>query len=126
MAEIELKGVKEIIDKLQQIGANVGKLENQALKNAAEPVLQDAKANVPVDTGKLQEHLDIGAVKKKDGIKYIDIGVTKNDYKKMFYGKFVEFGTTQHAARPFLGPAIEKNKTVVENIIAQTLKEGIK
>lgn len=125
MADIELKGVQEILDKLQEIGANVGKLENQALKKAAEPVLEDAKANVPVDTGKLQEHLDIGDVKKKDGVKYINIGITKSDNSKVFYGKFIEFGTTKMAARPFLAPAFERNKDTVENIIADNLKEGL-
>lgn len=57
MANIELEGVDEILNKLQSIGANVGKLENKALKNAAEPVLEDAKANVPVKTGKLKKGL---------------------------------------------------------------------
>lgn len=55
MANIELEGVDEILNKLQSIGAKVGKLENKALKNAAEPVLEDAKANVPVKTGKLKK-----------------------------------------------------------------------
>ncbi len=65
MANIELTGVDEILNKLQQIGANVGRLENKALKNAAEPVLEDAKANVPVRTGKLKKGLKITNVKRK-------------------------------------------------------------
>ncbi|AND85564.1 hypothetical protein GTH52_01065 [Clostridium tyrobutyricum] len=126
MANIELTGVDEILNKLQQIGANVGRLENKALKNAAEPVLEDAKANVPVRTGKLKKGLKITNVKKKEGIKYILVGVDKGDNSEIFYGKFIEFGTSKRAAHPFLQPAYEKNIDDIKGIIAETLKEGLK
>ena len=126
MANIELTGVDEILNRLQQIGANVGKLENKALKNAAEPVLEDAKVNVPVRTGKLKKGLKITNIKKKEGIKYILVGVDKGDNSEAFYGKFVEFGTSKRVAHPFLQPAYEKNKNTIKEIIAETLKEGLK
>ncbi|WP_411679850.1 HK97-gp10 family putative phage morphogenesis protein [Clostridium thailandense] len=126
MASIELTGVDEILNKLQQMGANVGRLENKALKNAAEPVLEDAKANVPVRTGKLKKGLKITNVKKKDGMKYILVGVDRGDNSEVFYGKFIEFGTSKMTARPFLQPAYEKNKNKIQKAIAETLKEGLK
>lgn len=126
MADIELKGVDEIIDKLQRIGANVGRLENQALKNAAEPVLDAAKANVPVRTGKLKKGLKISKVKVKSGVKFIQVGVDRGDDPGAFYGHFVEFGTSKMPAHPFLQPAFEKNKDVIKEKIAETLKEGLK
>lgn len=126
MAEIELTGVDEILNRLQQMGENVGRLENKALKNAAEPVLEDAKANVPIRTGKLKEGLKIGKIKNKDGVKYILVGVDRGDNSEIFYGKFIEFGTSKRAAHPFLQPAYEKNKNNIKEIIAETLKEGLK
>ncbi|MDR5586034.1 HK97-gp10 family putative phage morphogenesis protein [Clostridium aquiflavi] len=126
MGNIELMGVDEILNKLQKIGSNVGRLENKALKNAAEPVLEDAKTNVPVRTGKLKKGLKITNVKKKEGIKYILVGVDKGDNSEIFYGKFIEFGTGKRAAHPFLQPAYEKNKDDIKRIIAETLKEGLK
>jgi len=123
---IELSGVDEILIRLQQIGANVSRLENQALRNAAEPVLEDAKANAPVRTGKLKEGLKISSIKTKEGMKYVLVGVDKSDNSKIFYGKFVEFGTTKMSARPFLGPAYEKNKREIVETIKDTLKEGLK
>ncbi|APM39872.1 HK97-gp10 family putative phage morphogenesis protein [Clostridium kluyveri] len=126
MADIELTGVDEILNKLQRIGANISRLENKALKNAAEPVLQDAKANVPVRTGKLKKGLKITNVKKKEGVKYILVGVDRGDNSEIFYGKFVEFGTSKMSARPFLQPAYEKNKDTIQKTIADTLKEGLK
>ncbi|MCD2347187.1 HK97-gp10 family putative phage morphogenesis protein [Clostridium guangxiense] len=126
MAEIELTGVDEILNRLQQMGENVGRLENKALKNAAGPVLEDAKANVPIRTGKLKEGLKIGKIKNKDGVKYILVGVDRGDNSEIFYGKFIEFGTSKRAAHPFLQPAYEKNKNRIKEIIAATLKEGLK
>lgn len=126
MADIKLEGVDEILNKLQQIGTNVSKLENKALKNAADPVLEDAKANAPVKTGKLKKGLKISGIKTKDGIKYVLVGVNKSDNSDIFYGKFVEFGTSKMSARPFLGPAYEKNKKEIIESIKNTLKEGLK
>jgi HK97 gp10 family phage protein len=40
--------------------------------------------------------------------------------------KFVEFGTSKMPAHPFLQPAFEKNKDVIKEKIAETLKEGLK
>ncbi|KGK87367.1 HK97-gp10 family putative phage morphogenesis protein [Clostridium sp. HMP27] len=128
MANIELTGVDEILNKLQQIGANVGRLENKALKNAAEPVLEDAKGTNAFNdrSGNLREGLKISNVKKKDGSKYILVGVDKGDNSKIFYDKFLEFGTSKMPARPFLQPAYEKNKNTIQKTIAETLKEGLK
>lgn len=128
MANIELTGVDEILNKLQQIGTNVGKLENKALKNAAEPVLEDAKAtNAFKDkSGKLRKGLKITNVKNKEGIKYILVGLDRGDNSETFYGKFIEFGTSKMRARPFLQPAYEKNVQNIKRTIAETLKEGLK
>lgn len=128
MADIELTGVDEILNRLQQIGTNISRLENKALKNAAEPVLEDAKATNAFNDriGRLRKGLKISNIKNKEGVKYILVGVDKSDNSKIFYGKFLEFGTSKISARPFLQPAYEKNKDNIEKTIAETLKEGLK
>ncbi len=128
MADIELTGVDEILNKLQQIGTNISRLENKALKNAAEPVLEDAKATNAFNdrSGRLRKGLKISNVKNKEGTKYILVGVDKSDNSKIFYGKLLEFGTSKMSARPFLQPAYEKNKDNIQKTIAETLKEGLK
>ena len=128
MAEISLEGMDAIIDKLNSINANVNKLTNTALKAAAVPILEDAKSTSAFAdrTGKLREGLKTSGIKIKDGIKYVLVGIDKSDNSKIFYGKFFEFGTSKMPARPFLGPAYEKNKRLVNEIIKDTLKEGLK
>lgn len=125
MAEISLNGVDAILDRLNSINANVGKLTNKALKLAAVPVLNDAKANAPVRTGKGRDGLSISGVKSKEGMKYILVGVDKSDNSELFYLKFSEFGTSKMPARPFLAPAFETNKRQVTEIIKNTLRDGL-
>jgi HK97 gp10 family phage protein len=128
VADIELTGVDEILNKLQQIGINISRLENKALKNAAEPVLEDGKSTNAFNdkSGKLRKGLKISNIKNKEGMKYVLVGVDKSDNSKIFYGKFLEFGTSKISARPFLQPAYEKNKDNIQQTIAETLKEGLK
>jgi HK97 gp10 family phage protein len=128
VADIELTGVDEILNKLQQVGTNISRLENKALKNAAGPVLEDAKATNAFNdrSGNLRKGLKISNVKNKEGVKYILVGIDKGDNSKIFYGKFLEFGTSKMPARPFLQPAYEKNKNTIQKNIAEALKEGLK
>ena len=128
MAEIRMEGVDAIIDKLNAINANVNKLTNTALKAAAVPILDDAKSTSAFAdrTGKLRAGLKTSAVKTQGGIKYVLVGIDKGDTSKIFYGKFIEFGTTIKAARPFLGPAYESNKSKVQEIIKDVLKGGLR
>lgn len=126
MDNIELSGVDELLRKLQQMGANITELENKALKKAAEPVLQDAIANAPERTGNLKKGLKISGIKNRDGTKYVLVGIDRSVTSKIYYGKFIEFGTIKMSARPFLGPAYEKNKKEIMEEIKNTLKEGLK
>jgi len=127
MAEIRMDGVDALIEKLNAINANMSKITNTALKAAAVPVLQDAKGTSAFTdrTGKLRRLLKTSGVKTKDGIKYVLVGIDKSDNSQIFYGKFLEFGTTKMSARPFLQPALEKNKSTVNEIIKDTLKAAL-
>ncbi|CAH0435504.1 hypothetical protein CQ395_08750 [Clostridium neonatale] len=128
MADIELEGVDEILNKLQQIGNNISRLENKALKNAAQPVLDDAKSSNAFNdrSGNLRKNLKISSIKSKEGMKYVLVGIDKSDNSKIYYGKFLEFGTSKMSAKPFMQPAYEKNKDNIQKTIAETLKEGLK
>jgi len=128
VADIELEGVDEILNKLQQIGNNISRLENKALKNAAQPVLDDTKSSNSFNdrSGNLRKGLKISNIKNKEGVKYVLVGVDKSDNSKIYYGKFLEFGTSKMSAKPFMQPAYEKNKDNIQKTIAETLKEGLK
>ncbi len=53
-----------------------------------------------------------------------EIGVL--EYAKVDYAAYLEFGTSKMAARPFLGPALNKNQKEITKIIRQEVKRALK
>lgn len=124
--DIELNGIDELKRKLEEMGRKASKIENEALRAGAEPILKDAKQFAPVRTGKGKEGLSIGKIRRKKGKKYITVGIDKDDNSEIFYMKFQEFGTSKMQAQPFLSPAYELNKNLAQKIITNELKKGLK
>jgi HK97 gp10 family phage protein len=123
--KFEIEGLDDLMNRLQDMGKKAGTIANIALKAAAEPVLEDAKSLAPKNTGRLRDGLKITNIKTQAGVKYVLVGIIKKDNPELFYGKFVEFGTSKMRARPFLGTAYERNKEQIQEIIAQKLREGL-
>ena len=127
MAEIELAGMQELTDKVEQLGKKANSIQNQALLKAAQPILDDAAKTTEFSdrTGKLRKGLKISRPKSKGNAKYVLIGIDKSDNSEIFYGKFIEFGTSKMPARRFLGRAYVKNKSKALEIIKEELKKGL-
>lgn len=128
MADVRLEGMQELLDQLNKLGDKASRVENQALKAGAEIVQKEAESLAP-RSPETKEHLadniKISGVKTKDGVKFVEIGPTKGDNSKFFYGKFLEFGTSKMPAQPFMGPAFEKNKGTIMNAMKQVVKRGL-
>lgn len=122
---MELTGLDELIKKLEDMGKAGEKIENKALKRAGKVILDEAKENVPFRKGKLKEGLKLSGIKRKGTRKYLLVGIQKNDNSKIFYGKFLEFGTSKMAAKPFMEPAYQNKKEEAKEIIKQELKQGL-
>lgn len=127
-AIMSINGNEDIIEKLELLGANVSKRENEALTAAAAPVMEDAKLNIQsngsVRTGDLLESIEISKPKKRRyKYKYIAI-FTKDPVAHLV--ELGHGGPTPAPAHTFLGPALEKNKRLIEEIIAEKLREALK
>lgn len=125
MAEIELQGMQELLDRLTELERKGSKIENQALLKAAEPILSDAISNAPVRTGKGRAGLKTSRPRSKGDTKYVLIGIDKGDISEIFYMKFHEFGTSKMPAKPFLEPAYEKNKDKAVGILKEEFRKGL-
>ena len=83
-----------------------------ALRGATKPVIKEARARVPVKTGKLRKSIRASVDRTRDRKGFVaKIGFSS----KLFYGAFVELGfihrpkggqATSIPARPFLRPAL--------------------
>ena len=111
---ISIEGIPELekalADKTSEMHAQlVG-----AVEEAARAVRDDAQQLVPRDTGTLH-----------DGIGYTtegltaEIGVLDPD---LYYGAFVEFGTSRQPAQPFMAPAGELERAR----FVERLKDAVK
>ncbi|MHB9946995.1 hypothetical protein CF095_16670 [Clostridium botulinum] len=125
MASMELDGLDELTRKVQDMGKAGVRVENAALKKAGELIVEEAKNNVPFRKGNLKEGLKVSGVRKKGGNKFVLAGIQKGDNSKIFYGKFLEFGTSKMKARPFMGPAYESKKEEAKEVIKQELRNAL-
>ena len=155
-ASLEVVGLEELHKKIAELGRKGTKIGNNALLKAAQPILDDAIANAPVDETQsthAKDMLKISRPRSKGDTKYVLVGLDKGDISEAFYLKFAEWGTSSHSisvqkgnrvaggilkstknkpinipslpARPFLGPAYERNKKQAIEIIKQELKKGL-
>lgn len=125
MASMELDGMDNLIRKIEDMGKAGVRVENAALKKAGQIIVDEAKNNVPVKTEKLKKGLKVSGVRKKGGNKFVLAGIQKGDNSKIFYGKFLEFGTSKMKAQPFMGPAYESKKEEAKEIIKDELRKGL-
>lgn len=121
MAGIELEGMQELLNRLESMGKEGKKIENNALKQAGEVLKEEIQNNAPIDSGNLKENIEMSNIKKNKDGSYVQVGT--ND--KSWYGKFVEFGTTKMGANPFMSRSFETKKDEVQEIIKDEVRKGL-
>ena len=109
-AEVE----REIMDGLERVGEKVASAAKQKV-----PVGVDRK---PYGTGKEWTARRAGAL--RDSIRVVRLkGDPKMNIRvyagseKVYYGRFVEYGTVKMKARPFLRPSLNQFKPLIAEII---------
>lgn len=95
----------EVKIKDKEVLAQIDSLLEQKLREACVLVMDDAKQNCPVDTGRLQGSITY-AVEGKEG------AVGSN----VEYAPYVEGGTSRMAARHFLQNAGDSNRQKIINL----------
>lgn len=90
MADVHVKGLEDLQKFLDELPAKVEKnIIRSALRAGAKLIQQQAVANVPVKSGELRNSLKISTRAR--------VGrVTASVKTKLFYARFVEFGTHAH------------------------------
>ena len=107
MVEINsnIQGLKELSKDIDKLSKSFQRATlRTALRNAAKPVRQLARDKVPVASGDLRKGIRTEAKVNRDGEGYANVGFDR----KEFHGLFVEVGTSQQSARPFLRPALDE------------------
>ena len=101
--KFELTGMKELMNALEQlptIAMQKGAIRN-ALKDAGKPVADDAKTNVPVDSGHLRDSIKVSQSLKKSQRRgrYDRSSVTVYVGSSSPLAHLIEFGTTKRVLK---------------------------
>ena len=107
--------ISRVKSRLPVIAAEITPRVTVAIKDVADAIADDAKQRVPVETGDLRDAIHVefkGAA---------DWAVVAGN-SKAFYGHMVEHGTTRAAPRPFLIPAAEAKKEMIDEVVGAALR----
>ncbi len=151
---IRVIGARDLQEKLAKLEKKIAnKILRQAVRDAAKPMLREAKANAPVSNfdgpsglskqavrqairddkkaglhypGMLRDSIKIKAMRSRKGRIGVTIATDKGLFKgETFYGGFQEFGTKHQPARPFIRPAFDANVAGAVTIIAKSLRDKL-
>ncbi|MEG1256410.1 HK97-gp10 family putative phage morphogenesis protein [Clostridium sp.] len=128
MANIELKGMAELIDKVNKLGAKGEVIKKKALDKAGELVKNSMEINAPrsEETKKhMADHIKVSDIEKENGVDFINIGPNKGDNSEFFYSKFTEWGTSNIPAQHWAENSVLENKRKINQSIMKELQKGL-
>lgn len=144
---VTITGLKELQARLKTIANDIGEKGAQrpltnALRKAGRVLIKAAQENLRrgnhVLSGTLVNNIVTKKVKSNPGEIRIHVGIRSNaqqykdnkanrragrvggkyqNYGPLFYGRFLEFGTSHQVATPFLRPAFEANKDSLPELV---------
>lgn len=118
-------GLDDVLKKLKALPERVQKnVVTGAIRAATKPIIREARALVPKDSGTLKK--SIGAKKRRSKDKnIIHFTVAPLVKKGGFYAHMVEFGTVKMKAHPFMRPAVEKQSSETINVAKEYMIKRI-
>lgn len=124
----EIKGLKEIIDKLNALPPKLeNKIVRAAVRKGANQIRDLARSKVSVDTGNIKKSI-VTVGHKENGKIAVKVTIRQRkskNAKRVFYAKFLEFGTSKMNAKPFLRPALDESEDKVLDAVIDDIKNGI-
>lgn len=132
---VQLEGFRELERALKELPKNTGRnVLRRVGKGALEPLAVKARGMAPVDDGKLRDAIMVSEKRTKrvaranrfdrnTGVE-ISMGPVSGD-GVLNYATFVEFGTNDTRADPFMRPAWEGGKQAVLEYIKENLGNEI-
>ena len=124
---VELVGTKELEKAFKDMEADMrNRLAENAASKAGDMVVQDAKALAPVDTEALRDSIGKEIKRGKRG-SFVQVGSTIGDTSQAhgYYAFFIEYGTSKMAPKPFLRPALDKNRNTIMQIFTREIMSAV-
>jgi len=135
---LKLEGLEGLNAQLRELKAlAAARVLTRAARLAFAPVLETAKALVPVDTGLTRDNIKLQVQKPKGAGAVLAVGLriaAAKGAQKLgrevslsphWRWHFIELGTSKMAAKPFLRPALDQNAARVLETLKRELLAGI-
>lgn len=123
-----ISGLEPLLKKLKTLEPKIAKkVLRQSLRAGAKIIQTAAKAKAPVKSGQLRKAIKVRAQKRtRRGTIGVNVSVGEKDFAgEVFYGSFIEFGSSKMPARPFMKPAFQENKAAALQVIQDGIAAGI-
>lgn len=123
--------VQRAVEELRRKGEHVLTAAKSALRDGANIILSDMKANVPVRSGRLKS--SIKAESLENGAIYQFSADARNPKDNFLYAPIVEFSEwvivrgKKHKKKKqaFMYPAFEKNQTLINSMVKNAINSAI-
>ncbi len=129
MVTVKFEGIENLQIKLKEKAAEVEKAMMEGADEAADIVKQSAESKAPRgESGNLVRSIDKNKVLNRDGRISVYVGIQKNEIFSAdgYYARMQEKGTSKMKARPYLRPALDENRSRINSIITEKVREVIK
>lgn len=138
MFSVKVEGDEEFIRTLLRVEKNMGRRYlNPGFTKAARLVVNSARSLAPKDTGRMRKGITSRALKRSRVVfgrivmlpTREDLGIPETGG---YYPMSIETGWTdprtgeRHAARPFMRPAIQRNRSRLLKIVTDTARERMR
>lgn len=130
MLDFALDGIDEALDAVRRVVRPVNdKRIGENASAALEPVAEDARRLVPVESGDLRDTIRVSAEYSGEGYtdgRMVVVGpLAAGDARHVFYAHFLEFGTITMRAQPFMGPAVAKHQELVFDVLGERIGQDM-
>lgn len=118
---VKILGQQELESALNQLGARAEAVLEEAVLAGAEVIRDEASNRAPRRTGRLAKNIVAEVVEKSATGVAVKVGPSK----EVFYGRFVEFGTSKMRSQPFLYPTLEAKKAEAQAAIREIIRRAL-
>lgn len=141
MAGFVLEGADEFLETLnRKLGEASDRVVNNGLKKAGEIIKASMVSKAPKSDsprqpaegtqnwrtgGHAADGIKLSRIVRKDGEKYLLVGIQRGDNSKYFYLKFFEYGTSKMSARPWAYPAFYESKDAALAVLGEEFRKGL-
>lgn len=124
--KLDVKGLEDLLERIKKAGGNITQATETALKESAKPFYDDLRSGIAKhrDTGLTESSLRTLDVKWDGNVASLKVGFDIN--KGGLPALFIEYGTPKQKPRPFIRPAITRNKPKARKIQQKVLVDILK